>query len=202
VSPAATVAMVCGDTATCDPDLVYDRLFAQLLEGQRGGRGALPFFLGLQPLNLLWLAQRHLPGDDGGQAAIMDAGDPAAPAWQRGELRQQLLDLRRDEWMEVRDLLLKHRAGRHPMETAMADIVAAGCLGGEHLWRDLGLASRAELGELMQLLFPDLAAKNERDMKWKKFFYKQLCEQEGGYVCRAPSCEECAAYDDCFGPEN
>jgi NifQ. len=39
------------------------------------------------------------------------------------------------------------------------------------------------------------------DMKWKKFIYKQLCEAEGLYVCRAPSCEVCKDYDQCFGKE-
>ncbi len=38
-------------------------------------------------------------------------------------------------------------------------------------------------------------------MKWKKFIYKQLCITEGIYTCRAPSCEVCADYADCFGPE-
>ncbi len=50
--------------------------------------------------------------------------------------------------------------------------------------------------------FPDLVARNSKDMKWKKFLYKQLCEAEGLYVCRAPSCEVCKDYQQCFGPED
>jgi nitrogen fixation protein NifQ len=46
-----------------------------------------------------------------------------------------------------------------------------------------------------------LKARNDRDMKWKRFFYKQLCNQEGVYTCRSPSCEVCADYVRCFGPE-
>ncbi len=179
----------------------HSNFLGRLLAGQRAGRGALPFFLGLQPLALMWLAQRYQPGGFCAGAVASGAREPESPAWERGELRQELLELRRDEWQEVRGLLLAHRAGAHPLEHAMADIVAAGCLGGDHLWRDLGLQSRAELSELMALFFPGLALKNSGDMKWKKFFYKQLCEQEGGYVCRSPTCEECAAYDDCFGEE-
>jgi len=49
--------------------------------------------------------------------------------------------------------------------------------------------------------FPELAAKNVKDMKWKKFLYKQLCEAEGIYLCRAPSCEVCIDYPKCFGSE-
>jgi len=55
--------------------------------------------------------------------------------------------------------------------------------------------------EQMTRNFPVLAAKNDRDMKWKKFLYKQLCQREGIYICRAPSCEVCADYAKCFGPE-
>ena len=47
-----------------------------------------------------------------------------------------------------------------------------------------------------------LARRNGKDMKWKKFLYKQLCDTEGIYTCRAPSCEVCADYQNCFGPED
>jgi nitrogen fixation protein NifQ len=38
-------------------------------------------------------------------------------------------------------------------------------------------------------------------MKWKKFFYKQICEREGFKLCKSPSCGECVDYNKCFGPE-
>lgn len=172
--------------------------FAMLLEAQREGKGVLPFFLGLQPVEMIWLSQCYSGGAAG---AISTADSDLEIAKQRGDLRQELLEMRRDEWQDLRELLKQHRADLHPLESAMADMVAAGCLGGDHLWRDLGLPDRKQLGDLLTLFFPTLAVRNDRDMKWKKFFYKQLCEQEGGYVCRAPSCEECAVYDDCFGEE-
>jgi len=81
-------------------------------------------------------------------------------------------------------------------------ILVAGCLGEDHLWQDLGLWSRQELSGLIAYNFPEVAAANTRDMKWKKFIYKQLCEAEGIYVCRAPSCEVCVDYPRCFGPED
>ena len=43
--------------------------------------------------------------------------------------------------------------------------------------------------------------KNVRDMKWKKFLYKQLCLQEGVYLCRSPSCAVWRDYPVCFGPD-
>ncbi|MES9842985.1 MAG: nitrogen fixation protein NifQ, partial [Candidatus Thiodiazotropha endolucinida] len=86
-------------------------------------------------------------------------------------------------------------------ETWMTDIVIAGCLGSDHLWQDLGLWERSDLSRLMLENFRPLAIRNTQDMKWKKFLYKQLCETEGIYTCRAPSCEVCADYAACFGPE-
>lgn len=84
----------------------------------------------------------------------------------------------------------------------MAEIIAAGCMGSDHLWQDLGLWNRAELSRLMEQNFPSLAQRNTGDMKWKRFLYKQLCEAEGIYSCRSPSCEVCVDYHACFGPEN
>jgi len=98
--------------------------------------------------------------------------------------------------------LLKHYAKPETPETDwMIAIIVAGCLGSDHLWQDLGLWSRSQLSAMLQYNFPELAAKNDKDMKWKKFLYKQLCEAEGIYVCRAPSCEVCIDYPKCFGPE-
>ena len=81
-------------------------------------------------------------------------------------------------------------------------LLVAGCLGDDHLWQDLGLWSRQDLGGLIAYNFPEVAAANTQDMKWKKFIYKQLCEAEGIYVCRAPSCDICVDYPRCFGPED
>lgn len=190
------------------------KLLGQILKGQRESKGCLPFLLGLTPLDFIWLVRIFLkdavnPESDGSRTEqlerlnhYLNADFKQHPeAYEKGSIRQDLLELRRDEWEELRELLINARSGISNIELKIADIVSAACLGGDHLWRDLGFTSRAELGELLHLNFKPLAEKNTQDMKWKKFFYKQMCEQEGGYVCRAPSCNECAAYDDCFGPE-
>ena len=62
-------------------------------------------------------------------------------------------------------------------------------------------ASQRLVTALLQYNFPTLAAKNTHDMKWKKFLYKQLCEAEGLFLCRAPSCQVCADYGQCYGSE-
>lgn len=168
----------------------------QIVQAQRSGHGCLPLQLGLDARDYAELLRRHAP-----ELAI-PRGNPLPPQVQeRSELRDTLLEMRRDEWQELRDLLLAERRGSDASERWMACIVAAACLGGNHLWRDLGMASRQQLKALLTYNFPRLAARNVKDMRWKKFFYKQLCEQDGGYVCRSPSCEQCPTYHDCFGEE-
>jgi nitrogen fixation protein NifQ len=115
---------------------------------------------------------------------------------------KELLDYDRlPEWEDLVTLLQEQRAGLDQGELIIAKIIAAGCIGMNHLWQDLGLRNRKDLSELMTRNFPALAKLNDRDMKWKKFLYKQLCEREGVYVCRAPSCDVCSDYVKCFGPE-
>ena len=118
------------------------------------------------------------------------------------EGRSVIQDERDDEHHEVLQLLIQHRAGKSETEEWIAGIVSVACQGQDHLWQDMGLWSREDLSKLFSLNFPSLFAKNDKDMKWKKFIYKQLCITEGIYTCRAPSCEVCTDYDNCFGPED
>lgn len=103
---------------------------------------------------------------------------------------------------DLRQLLLDHRASGAPEEEWLAAIVARRSLGANHLWQDLGLFDRTELNTLMQRHFPALKKRNGGDMKWKKFFYRQLCEMDGVAICKAPNCEVCADVADCYGPES
>ncbi len=41
------------------------------------------------------------------------------------------------------------------------------------------LQDRSELRVLLQTHFPELAAGNTRDMRWKKYLYKRLCGWPG-----------------------
>ena len=111
---------------------------------------------------------------------------------------------RDDEVADLIVLLMDHAdAGAGPYEECLvfAETVAIACLGDNHLWQDLQLRSRDELSGLMRRWFPALVAKNHADMKWKKFLYKQLCEREEIFVCKAPSCAVCNDLYKCFGPE-
>jgi nitrogen fixation protein NifQ len=106
-----------------------------------------------------------------------------------------------DEFHDLLQLLLDHRAKADEHHRQVAHLVTTACMGGDHLWQDLGLPDRKALSALLIGHFPTLAVKNTGDMKWKKFFYKQLCEREGINACRAPSCAACCDYAKCFGAE-
>lgn len=84
----------------------------------------------------------------------------------------------------------------------LAHALSQASLGDNHLWQDLHLPSRRELSALMSRWFPVLAARNDRDMKWKKFLYKQLCDKAELSICRAPSCSVCSDYAQCYGSED
>lgn len=156
-------------------------LFASLVAGQSAGFGCLSADLGLGTVAFVHMIEHFFPG-------------PVPRT-----LAREVEDI--PEWEDLQKLLLEHRADRHVAETWMADIVATGCAGRDHLWQDLGLADRGELSTLLRHNFPALADQNTGDMKWKKFLYRQFCAAEGIYVCPAPSCGQCAEYAKCFGPE-
>jgi nitrogen fixation protein NifQ len=107
-----------------------------------------------------------------------------------------------DEFDEIVELLLEHRASSREQETWLAYAIASAAMGENHLWQDMGLPSRKVLSQLMMAHFPTLAAKNSADMKWKKFFYRQLCERAGVPICKAPRCADCCDYRVCFGSES
>lgn len=111
------------------------------------------------------------------------------------------LALRADEYDDLLQLLLDHRSDGSDETGWLASAVSAACLGGNHLWQDLGLDNRQELSDLLKTRFSSLYARNTGNMKWKKFFYKQLCERAGVNACRAPSCRVCDDYRLCFGAE-
>ncbi|WP_295006154.1 nitrogen fixation protein NifQ [uncultured Dechloromonas sp.] len=168
-----------GAKAAGDPNRT---LLASIVAGQASGEGSLPAHLGLGPAACHTLLIAYFPGC---AVRMTERAGEAIP-----------------EWRDLQKLLLENRAGQSPTELLVANILATACAGRDHLWQDLGLASRDELSRLMWVNFPALARANTGDMKWKKFLYRQFCAAEGIYVCPAPSCGVCADYKKCFGPEN
>lgn len=107
----------------------------------------------------------------------------------------------KEEYTDLISLLFEHGTVQDEQTSRLAQTVAASCMGGNHLWQDMGLPNRKALSELLSRYFRPLYEKNTGDMKWKKFFYKQLCEREGMNLCKSPNCEVCTDYSNCFGSE-
>ena len=163
-----------------------DYILACIISSWLTGEGVLSDWLGLGQENFIALLGFHFPGID--FYSMVNPG-------------RDLDKSRLDEREELLQLLSSHYAGKFIAEQWIAEIVVDACQGQNHLWQDLGLWSRKDLTQLMAQNFPTLAARNDKDMKWKKFLYKQLCIAEGIYTCRAPSCQVCVDYAQCFGPE-
>lgn len=108
---------------------------------------------------------------------------------------------REDEIQDLAALLLEHRANDRDETHWLAYAIATGCMGGNHLWQDMGLTGRQALSHLLKQNFTALHDQNTGNMKWKKFFYKQLCNRAEVNLCKAPSCQVCGDYKNCFGPE-
>jgi nitrogen fixation protein NifQ len=188
-------AMMAGATDPAYPDT---HVFACIVSARATcGADPLDDAVGLSPADLDLLLARHFAG--------LEADTDAAryiEARRGRRVGKGVSDLvLAEEVDDLRTLLLDHRTSDLPETTWMASAVARACLFSDHLWQDLGLTSRKDLSGLLTRHFQPLASKNTGDMKWKKFFYKQLCEREGLNLCKAPSCGVCADYKICFGPE-
>ena len=107
-----------------------------------------------------------------------------------------------DEEQSLRMLLQRSRSTPGPFSSLLAAIVARRAMQPNHLWQDLGLTNRSELSALMLRHFAPLAARNNQDMKWKKFFYRMICRDDSYRLCAAPSCSECCDFNGCFGDES
>lgn len=117
---------------------------------------------------------------------------------ERAAFCTEMFAMKEDERSELIALLSNFSNKADPSSEQMAIIIATASLSNFHLWESLGLPDRAQLGDLIQHNFPELHALNTDNMRWKRFFYRQLCEQGGDYICRAPSCQECKSYSECF----
>ncbi len=113
----------------------------------------------------------------------------------------QNLPVTEDEYDDLVTLLMQHRRYQTLASEWLCHAIASASLHDNHLWQDMGLPNRNILSQLMQENFPSLAAKNTADMKWKKFFYRQLCEQAEVLVCKSPNCADCCDYAQCFEME-
>ncbi len=158
---------------------------ASMLASWLTDEGVLPAYMGLTPESFRMMMQRFFPGFE------------LPPLPERSDAWRQMMP----EIGELEALFAEFAVDADPQRAWIASIIIAGSAGHHHLWHDLGLFSRADLSDMIRENFPRLAEKNDRDMKWKKFIYKQLCEREGIIACPAPTCDACADFAICFAPE-
>ena len=170
-----------------------------VIRAQLTGTSSLPYKLGLSTTDY----QRLLISlDDTSIVALDDNWHNKAPAIQveRSKLLTELMNIRNEERNDLITLLINHRDNNQLLSDVAATIIATACLNSSHLWRSLAFNERSELTDWIRLNFPKLAEKNKQ-MRWKRFFYLQLCKQGGDYICRAPSCGECSSFTECFLPD-
>lgn len=106
-----------------------------------------------------------------------------------------------DEFDDLLMLLMVHAKVGDRRTSWLAHAIATACMGANHLWQDMGLPDRGALGTLIATHFPALKQCNNQDMRWKKFFYRELCARADVPICKSPSCAQCVDQAVCFAPE-
>jgi len=114
------------------------------------------------------------------------------------QLYHDLSTLRENERQNLFSLLKDHLCSQDQYSEAMTIVLSYACLGSQHLWHDIGFPTRSLLTELFTVYYPGLKAMNNNNMRWKRFLYRQMCSAGGDYVCRAPSCEICTSFNECY----
>lgn len=186
-------------TATADD--IYLRLTAAAVPGA----DAFDVHVVSAILALAW-AESQTSGGRVGERCGLDA---AALADVAGHLFPQAAWLATDDPTPMRapdeaalvDLLIRGATSGARFPQYLAVMIARRAQCPNHLWQDLGLRNRDELGRLMNRHFAPLARRNVGDMKWKKFFYRQICHDAAYALCTAPSCDACRDFSACFGDE-
>ncbi|NWK79644.1 nitrogen fixation protein NifQ [Aquitalea sp. LB_tupeE] len=103
---------------------------------------------------------------------------------------QQLLSQRPPLHQALLDMLLTNRSAAENAQHGrwLAHALAVASLGSRYLWQDLGLSSHRELKQLLQFYLYPLFARNQADIKWKRFLYAELGEQLGHPGLKPPEC--------------
>lgn len=171
--------------------------FRHIMRAQLSGNIVLPHGLGLSKANYKTL-RKALDDKDLIHKEIEWHKEDWTFIRERAEFCAQMFAMKSDECNELIKLLSHHRNKQDPSSEQMAVVVATASMAQFHLWESLGLPDRTQLGQLILHNFPTLYALNSNNMRWKRFFYRQLCEQGGDYICKAPSCQECRSFKECF----
>lgn len=91
---------------------------------------------------------------------------------------------------EILELLQSH-ANDENAKNELAPWIAKTSLQMGHLYSDLGLQSREEMGAFMSKNFTSLAKLKPQDKRWKKYLYDCIGKT-------APACAACDDISNCF----
>ncbi|MBD1399725.1 nitrogen fixation protein NifQ [Pelovirga terrestris] len=176
--------------SACSEDMVAaDRHLLACLSAVMEEDGCPPeIALGLTSQQFISLWQNYFPDIDLDVAADISASRVSSAVSMDPELVSLLLGF----------IPAAHEPANRLSGTLLAHILAARAARPGHLWVAMGLFERAELGAAIKRHLPALFAANHQGMRWKRFFYKQICEQQGGLLCKSPVCGECSEYELCF----
>ncbi len=166
-------------------------LFAGLLAVASQEDCALHDALGLDAEDLATILTSYFPDFD--PAELTGAEEKSAPP---PEINPDVLQI-----------LLSHvpcdaTGGRHRPAEWLARIIAARAAQPGHLWCAMGFFERPQLTAAIRRHLPTLAAANSQGMRWKRYLFKQVCDLNGGVMCKSPNCGDCSDYALCFAPED
>ncbi len=172
------------------PDQVSDvdrHLFACLLAMAAQEPYDTALALGLDNESLVSILGIYFPGIE---RSLLDPQAPATP----------VPPPERND--EILSILLAHLPNQSSITSVwLARILAARTAHPGHLWVAMGLFERPELSVAIRRHLPSLAAANHQNMRWKRYLFKQLCDLNGGAMCKAPNCGVCSDYTLCFAEE-
>jgi nitrogen fixation protein NifQ len=173
------------DEAEAFDDHVFACALAAAISEQQSERAPLTQGLGLTRADIAELIAERFPGM-AAPLCLSRAPDPDVA----------------DEEELLRDLLTRYACDGSRATRWTTAIIARRAMRDDHLWQDLGLVNRGELNRLLARRYPTLHAGNVKNMRWKKYFYRQICELEGFTLCSAPHCSVCVDFVVCFGDED
>jgi nitrogen fixation protein NifQ len=180
MQPCPDIAPVAAAPVALDDD--FGHILAHALAERAAGLGPLTERLGLSGTDLAALRDRWAPD--------LDLPDLHLPA-----------PARTTETQAIHTLILWRAGVTTPEARWLAAILARRAQETRHLWEDLGLPSRPRLTQMIGRFLPGLAAANSRNMRWKKFFYRQICSDAAFSLCLSPSCDDCDERAACFAPD-
>lgn len=98
------------------------------------------------------------------------------------------------------ELIKQHRSASIDETQAqwLARVLAAGCFGERHLWKELGFNCRDDLSQLLERYFQPLYLRNHNNLRWKRLLFSELGLSLGDTTLRPPGCNRCEQFSTCF----